>query len=137
MAAGSEPEPDSSTGAWIGGAISTEEASAACQSSVGASVTTVGCVPGAALGKHRQGDAGRVGDRVAAGDARRVACRVAREPEAVRRLRRPLLLRFDELVDVVDRLAVPALVVVAAVVAADGPVLELCRVRSCRRIPPR
>ncbi len=42
--------PDSSTGARIGGAISTEAAIAACQSSDGASVTAVGWVPGAAEG---------------------------------------------------------------------------------------
>ena len=42
--------PDSSTGALIGADISTDEASAACQSSVGATVTAVGWVPAAAAG---------------------------------------------------------------------------------------
>ncbi len=41
---------ESSTGARSGGAISTEEANAACQLLVGASVTTEGCVPGACEG---------------------------------------------------------------------------------------
>ena len=47
VAAGSEPLPDSRIGARIGGAISTEAAIAASQSSVGASVTAAGWVPGA------------------------------------------------------------------------------------------
>ena len=42
--------PDSSIGARIGGAISTEAAIAACQSSLGARVTAAGWVPGAADG---------------------------------------------------------------------------------------
>ena len=50
VAAGSELGPDSSTGAWMGGAISTDAAIAASQSPVGASVTAVGWVPGAAEG---------------------------------------------------------------------------------------
>ena len=45
VAGGSEVLPESSTGAWMGGAISTDAAIAACQSSVGASVTAVGWVP--------------------------------------------------------------------------------------------
>ena len=50
VAAGIESLPDSSIGARIGGAISTEAAIAACQSEVGASATARGCVPGAADG---------------------------------------------------------------------------------------
>src|ERR1700759_4110832 len=50
VALGSVVGPERSTGAWMGGAISTEAASAACQSPVGASVTAVGWVPGAADG---------------------------------------------------------------------------------------
>ena len=50
MADGSEDDPDSRIGARIGAAISTDEAIAACQSSVGASVTAVGWVPAAAEG---------------------------------------------------------------------------------------
>src|ERR1700744_1264913 len=42
--------PDRSRGAWIGGAMSTDAASAACQSAVGASATADGWVPGAADG---------------------------------------------------------------------------------------
>src|SRR5690348_9522714 len=50
VADGSEVDPDSRIGARIGDDISTDEAIAACQSSVGASVTAVGWVPGAAEG---------------------------------------------------------------------------------------
>ena len=50
MADGSEVAPDSRIGARIGDDISTDEAIAACQSSVGASVTAVGWVPLAAEG---------------------------------------------------------------------------------------
>src|ERR1700733_3982083 len=46
VAAGSAVAPESSTGAPMGGAISTDAAIAACQSPVGASVTTFGWVPG-------------------------------------------------------------------------------------------
>ena len=45
VAVGSDVGPESRIGALIGAAISTEEAIAACQSPVGASVTTWGCVP--------------------------------------------------------------------------------------------
>ena len=45
VADGSDELPDSRIGARIGAAISTDEAIAACQSSVGASVTTGGWVP--------------------------------------------------------------------------------------------
>src|ERR1700761_9237520 len=45
VAAGSVVGPESRTGAWMGEAISTEAAIAACQSPVGASVTAVGWVP--------------------------------------------------------------------------------------------
>src|SRR5579875_1567211 len=47
---GSEPGPESRSGARIGQAISTEAAIAASQSLVGASATTGGCVPGATEG---------------------------------------------------------------------------------------
>ena len=50
VAAGIAVGPDSSSGARIGGAISTAEAIAACQSPVDASATAVGWVPGAADG---------------------------------------------------------------------------------------
>src|ERR1700761_9855807 len=50
VAAGSGGGPDSRIGARIGEDMSTDEAIAACQSSVGASVTAVGCVPPAADG---------------------------------------------------------------------------------------
>ena len=50
VADGSEVAPDSRIGARIGEDISTDEAIAACQSSVGASVTAVGWVPLAAEG---------------------------------------------------------------------------------------
>ena len=50
VAGGSEVLPESRIGAPIGGAISTDAAIAASQSSVGAIVTAVGWVPGAAEG---------------------------------------------------------------------------------------
>ena len=50
VAAGSDPAPDRSTGARIGGAIRTEAAIEAAQSSLGAMVTAAGWVPGAADG---------------------------------------------------------------------------------------
>src|SRR5450755_938308 len=50
VARGSSEPPESSTGARIGGAISTAEATAACQSLLGAIVTAVGWVPGATDG---------------------------------------------------------------------------------------
>src|SRR5947209_10644575 len=45
LAAGSAPEPESRIGARIGAAIRTEDAIAASQSSLGAIVTALGCVP--------------------------------------------------------------------------------------------
>src|SRR5450755_5134650 len=48
VAGGSEALGDSRVGAWTGAAIRTEAAIAACQSSVGASATAAGWVPGAA-----------------------------------------------------------------------------------------
>ena len=50
VAGGSAPGPESRIGARIGGAMRTDAAIAACQSSVGASATAVGWVPGTVEG---------------------------------------------------------------------------------------
>ncbi len=84
--------PESRIGARIGGAISTEEAIAACQSSVGAITTAEGWVPGVCRGIDRERDPGGVRDRVGSRDAGRVLGRQRGKAELLARLGR---LRLD------------------------------------------
>ncbi len=86
VAAGSSPRSENSSGARSGGAMSWAAETATRQSAVSTSVIGARARVAVARGEDRLRDAGRVGDRIGAADARRVARRERREAELGGRL---------------------------------------------------